>query len=185
MFSNVFKVHIIFYLGIRKVQHLFLLLSLPSSTAAEAETPVLWPPHAKSWLIRKDSDAGRDWGQEEEGTTGWDGWMASPTRWMWVWVNSRRWWWTGRPGVLWFMESQSWTWLSDWTELNWTETLIWASQVAQCWRIHLPMQEMWVQSLGREDPLEKEMVIHSSILAWVIPWTEDPGGAIVYRVAKS
>ena len=37
------------------------------------------------------------------------------------------------------------------------------------------MQEMWVQSLGREDPLEKEMVIHSSILAWEIPWTEEPG----------
>ena len=34
---------------------------------------------------------------------GWDGWMASPTRWTWVWVNSGSWWWTGRPGVLWFM----------------------------------------------------------------------------------
>ena len=44
------------------------------------ETPVLWPPHAKSWLIGKDSDAGRDWGQEEKGTTedemaGWDHWL--------------------------------------------------------------------------------------------------------------
>ena len=38
-------------------------------TDVEAETPVLWPPHAKSWLIRKDSDAGRDWEQEEKGTT--------------------------------------------------------------------------------------------------------------------
>ena len=38
-------------------------------TDAEAETPVLWPPHAKSWLIWKDSDAGRDWGQEEKETT--------------------------------------------------------------------------------------------------------------------
>ena len=36
---------------------------------AKAETPVLWPPHVKSWLIGKDSDVGRDWGQEEEGTT--------------------------------------------------------------------------------------------------------------------
>ena len=42
---------------------------------------------------------------------------------------------------------------------------------------HLPaMQETWVQSLGREDPLEKEMATHSSILAWRIPWTEEPGG---------
>ena len=38
-------------------------------TDAEAETPILWPPHAKSWLIGKDPDAGRDWGQEEKGTT--------------------------------------------------------------------------------------------------------------------
>ena len=38
-------------------------------TDAEAETPILWPPHAKSWLIRVDPDAGRDWGQEEKGTT--------------------------------------------------------------------------------------------------------------------
>ena len=37
---------------------------------------------------------------------GWDGWMASPTRWTWAWVNSGRWWWTGRPDVLWFMGSQ-------------------------------------------------------------------------------
>ena len=51
---------------------------------------------------------------------GWDGWMASPTWWTWVWVNSGSWWWTGRPGVLRFMASQSQTWLSDWTELNWT-----------------------------------------------------------------
>ena len=51
---------------------------------------------------------------------GWDGWMASPTRWAWVWVNSGSWWWTGRPGVLWFMGSQRFG--HDWaTELNWTE----------------------------------------------------------------
>ena len=48
---------------------------------------------------------------------GWDGWMWSPTQWTWVWVNSRSWWWTGRPGVLRFMGLQSQTWLSDWTEL--------------------------------------------------------------------
>ena len=47
---------------------------------AKAETPVLWPPHATSWLVGKDSDAGRDWGQEEKGTTedemaGWHHWL--------------------------------------------------------------------------------------------------------------
>ena len=40
------------------------------------------------------------------------------------------------------------------------------------------MQETWVQSLGQEDPLEKEMVTHSSILAWIIPWTEEAGGLL-------
>ena len=51
---------------------------------------------------------------------GWDGWMASLTRWMWIWVNSGSWWWTGRPGVLWFIKSQRVG--HDWaTELNWTE----------------------------------------------------------------
>ena len=54
---------------------------------------------------------------------GWDGWMASPTRWTWVWVNSRSCWWTGRPGILQFMGSQrvghNWA-----TELNWTDEYI-------------------------------------------------------------
>ena len=51
---------------------------------------------------------------------GWDGWMTSPTRWTWIWVNSGSWWWTGRPGVLRFMGSQrvGHNWV---TELNWTE----------------------------------------------------------------
>ena len=57
---------------------------------------------------------------EEGGDRGWDGWMASPTQWTWVWVDSGSWWWTGRPGMLWFMGSQkvghNWA-----TELNWTE----------------------------------------------------------------
>ena len=47
---------------------------------------------------------------------------------------------------------------------------------AQPQRTHLPMQETQRQSLGQEDPLEKEMATHSSILAWEIPWTEEPGG---------
>ena len=73
---------------------------------AKAETSVLWPPHAE--LTHWKSP----WCWEGLGTggdgddRGWDGWMASPTGWTWVWVNSRRCWWTGRPGVLWFMVSQ-------------------------------------------------------------------------------
>ena len=58
---------------------------------------------------------------EEGDDREWDGWMASLTRWIWVWVSSGSWWWTGRPGVLQFMGSQrvghNWA-----TELNWTFT---------------------------------------------------------------
>ena len=62
------------------------------------------------WLSSSILDKGDD--------RGWDGWIASPTRWMWVWVNSGRWWWTGRPGMLQFMGSQrvGHNWV---TELNW------------------------------------------------------------------
>ena len=58
---------------------------------------------------------------EREGDDrGWDGWMASPTQWTWVWVNSGSQWWTGKPGVLQTMGSQRTG--HDWaTELNWTE----------------------------------------------------------------
>ena len=51
-----------------------------------------------------------------------------------------------------------------------------ASLVAQMVNNPPAMQEAWVQSLGQEDPLEKGMTTHSSILAWRIPWTEEPGG---------
>ena len=72
------------------------------------------------YFTSPDSDAGRDWEQEEKGTTGWDGWMESLTQWTWVWVNSGRWWWTGRPDMLRFMGSQRVG--HDWaTELNWTQ----------------------------------------------------------------
>ena len=69
-----------------------------------------------SW---KDSDAGKDWRQEKKGMDrGWDGWMASPTQWTWVWVNFGSWWCTGRPGVLQSLGSQRVR--HDWTtELNW------------------------------------------------------------------
>ena len=60
---------------------------------------------------------------------GWDGWMASPTRWTWVWVTSGSLWWTGRPGVLWFMGSQRVR--HDWTtELNWIELLLLVTSIS-------------------------------------------------------
>ena len=118
----------------------------------------------------------RLWVGGEGDDRGRDGWMASLTRWKWVWVNSRSWWWTGRPGVLQFMGSQRAG--HDWaTELNWECALyIWPSWLSgkesPCNAGDL--QEIWVQSLGQEDPLEKGMTTHSNILAWEIPRTEKP-----------
>ena len=76
-------------------------------TDAEAVTPILWPPDAKNWLIWKDPWC---WERLKAGGEGddrrWDGWMASPTQWTRVWINSGSWWWTGRPGVLQSMRLQ-------------------------------------------------------------------------------
>ena len=75
-------------------------------TDAEVETPILWPPDVKNWLIWKDPDAGKLKVGGEGDDRGWDGWMASPTQWTWVWASSRRWWRTVKPGVLQSMASQ-------------------------------------------------------------------------------
>ena len=85
---------------------------------AKAETPVLWPPHAKSWLIGKDSDARRNWGQEEKGTTedemaGWHHWLDELSE-LRELVMDREAWRAAIHGV-----AKSQTWLSDWTELYW------------------------------------------------------------------
>ena len=124
-------------------------------TDAEAETLILCPPHAKSWLIGKDPDAGQDWRQEEKGTTGWDGWMASPTQWTWVWVNSRSWWWTGRPGLLRSMGSQRVG--HDWvTEQNWTRQKKMDKYLRRCFLV--PNSEnsiLWV--ISRIDNLQWTM----------------------------
>ena len=89
-------------------------------TDVYAETLILWPPDAKRWLIGKDPDAGKDWEQEEKGTTEdeMDGWHH--------WLNGHGFGWTQELVMdreAWSAEihevAKSWTWLSDWTELNW------------------------------------------------------------------
>ena len=92
-------------------------------TDDEAETPILWPPDAKNWLIGKDLDAGKDWRQEKGTTDEMFGWqMASPTWWTWLWASSRLWWWTGKTGMLQSMGLQrvghNWA-----TEVIWTELI--------------------------------------------------------------
>jgi len=87
---------------------------------AEAETPVLWPLMWRVDSLEKTLMLGGMGAGGEGDNRGWDGWMASLTRWTWVWVNSGSWWWTVRPGVLRFMGSKRVG--HDWaTELNWTE----------------------------------------------------------------
>ena len=75
-------------------------------TDAKAETPLFWPPNVKSQLTGKDPDAGKGWRQKKKGTKGWDGEIASPTQWTWIWASSGRWWRTGKPGVLQSMGTQ-------------------------------------------------------------------------------
>ena len=78
--------------------------------------------------------------------------MASLTQWTWVWVNSGSWWWTGRPGMLWFMGSQrvGHDWASNWTELNWNEhsLMIYWQNSGLCFSL-LPVHERtgWIFSL--------------------------------------
>ena len=85
-------------------------------TSAEAETPILWPPDVKNWLIWKDPDAGSFEGGRRRGRPRMRWWMASTIRWTWVWASSGNWWWTGKPGVLQSMGSQRFG--HDWTELD-------------------------------------------------------------------
>ena len=96
-------------------------------TDVEAETPILWPPDAKNWFIWKDSDAGKNWRQEEKGMTEDDiaGWHH--------WLNGHEFEWT--PGVsdrqgglaCWSHGvAKGWTRLSDWTELNWIICISWS-----------------------------------------------------------
>ena len=91
---------------------------------------------------------------------GWDGWMASLTRWTWVWVNSRSWWWTGRPGMLRFMESQRVG--HDWvTELNWSD----------------PFSIIFIKLSSSLDCSWHKGNWDSVLLAQVLPQSKCPGNA--------
>ena len=99
-------------------------LHYPWSFALKAHWGVMEWPHWKrtQWVFvpSKTLMLGGIGGRRKGDDRGWDGWMASLTRWTWVWVDSGRWWWTRRPGVLRFMGLQRVG--HDWvTELNWTE----------------------------------------------------------------
>ena len=71
--------------------------------------------------LEKTLMLGETEGRRRRGDSWWDGWMASPTWWMWVWASSRSWWWTGKPGVLQSLghKELDMTKRRNWTELNW------------------------------------------------------------------
>ena len=82
-----------------------------------AEAPILWSPDMKNWLTGKDWCWERLKAGGEGKDRGWDDWMSSLTQWTWVWASSRSWWWTEKSRLLQYIESQSRTGLSKWTEV--------------------------------------------------------------------
>ena len=100
---------------------------------------------------------------------GWDGWMASPTQWIWIWVNSRSWWWTGRPGVLQSMGSQRVG--HDWP--NWTEQIKYMfTDWNICFQQHSKVRESTIKVPGiwsQTDPhLEPSSI---TVWSWESCWT--------------
>ena len=156
-----------------------------------AETPVLWPPHAKSWLIGKDSNAGRDCGQEEKGMTeaemaGWHHWFDGHESGWTPGVGD------GQGGLACF---DSWgrkvghNWA---TELNWTEWLMGLPWWLRWWRIYLQCRRLGFDPWVRKTPWRREWQFtpvflpgESHGLAWRIPPPRGAGWATVHSVAKS
>ena len=109
----------------------------------KTETPILWPPDRKSWLIvKKNPDAGKDWRQKEKG-------MAADEK---VRLHP----------------------ISMDMNLSKLQGIVGVFPVAQRVKCLPAMQETWVRSLGRKDPLKKEIATHPGTLAWKIPWMKKP-----------
>ena len=118
---------------------------------AEIETPILWPPDVKSWLIGKGPDAREDWRQKEKGMTEDEivGWHHLHD----VWVTSRSWWWTGKPGVLQSMGLQRVR--HNWANEQGTRSHMW-------WlRVHMP--QLKIPHATPEIPQAATKTRHSQI----------------------
>ena len=124
-------------------------------TDVEAETPILW-----CTLMEELTHLKRPWcweglGAGEGDGRGWDGRMALPTRWSWVWVNSGSWWWTGRPGVLRFMGSQR-------VGHYWATDLIWSDLCVRLKKLSLH------SDFQRVDLWTFNTLVHSSFINWEV-----------------
>ena len=132
-------------------------LGLQEDSTSQSKRKSILNIHWKDWCWSWDSNTLATWCKElthwkrpwcwerlmvggEGNDRGWDGWMASPTRWTWVWVNSGNWWWTGRPGMLWFMGS--WWDGHDWaTELEFEQSRNRITRVAN--KLKVTKRERW------------------------------------------
>ena len=146
-------------------------------TDAEAKAPILWPPDAKSQLIRKDPGAGKDW-RQEKGTT--EDEMVGQH----YWLNGHEFEQSpgdggvpdssvGKESACNARDLSSILGLGRFSAegIGYPLQYSWAALVPQTVKNPPAIQETWVQSLGWEDPMEKGKATHSSILAWRIPWT--------------
>ena len=106
----------------------YILKEINPEYSLQGLMPKLKPQYFGHLMWRADSlektmMLGKIEGGRRRGQQRWDGWMPSPTQWTWVWVNSRSWWWIGKPSMLQFMGSQragtDWVTVLNWTELNW------------------------------------------------------------------
>ena len=121
--------------------------------------------------LEKTLMLGKIEGRRRRGWQGWDGCMASPTQWTWVWVDSGSWWWTGRPGVLPSMRPQRIR--HDWvTELNWTE-LAWNVSLVSLifWKRYLVFRILLFSSISLHWSLRKAflslLILWTSAFKWV------------------
>ena len=101
-------------------------------TDVEVETPIVWSPDVKNWLMKRPWCWERLKAEGEGDNRGWNGWMASLAQYTWVWVNSRSWSWTGKPGMLQFIGLQRVR--HDWaTEVNWTKWVTSRKRLSSLW----------------------------------------------------
>ena len=157
-------------------------------TDAEADTPILWPPDAKKWLIWKDPDAGKDWRQEEKGLTEDD--TVLPTQGTWVWINSGSWQWTGRPGMLQFLGLQrvGHDWVTELRRQNTPRCLRWMQRISR----RNDCMEIWGGSkrkrMGLRQYIWKKKKKKTRILIGSLPhgtgfhWKSEVVGGILWLV---